>query len=322
MVLLKELTKKKSATLNFRMSKRIIIIGAEGFIGSNLCRYLYEKGYEVWGVDIVSLQIPSFYNYIQLAEGSADLETLFSQQKFEYCINAAGKGDVGFSISHPLKDFEANTLHVARILDAMRITNNSCKYIHISSAAVYGNPLQLPVKEEDDLNPLSPYGYHKLMSEITCKEYFHLYNLPIAILRPFSVYGNGLKKQLFWDICKKLKQDNDIRLFGTGNETRDFIYIDDLLQLIKVIIDKSPFECNIYNAANGTETEIKQIAKLFVDHFPGKKKISFSGELKKGDPLNWKADISKVKQLGFMAESNLENNVIDYINWFCSLANE
>ena len=89
-----------------------------------------------------------------------------------------------------------------------------------------------------------------------------------------------------------------------------------------MIIDKSPFECNVYNAANGTETEIKQIAKFFVDHFPGKKKISFSGELKKGDPLNWKADISKVKQLGFMAESNLENNVIDYINWFCSLPNE
>ena len=77
------------------------------------------------------------------------------------------------------------------------------------------------------------------MSEIICKEYYHLYNLPITIIRPFSVYGNGLKKQLFWDICEKQLRNKNIILFGTGKETRDFLHISDLLQLIDALLSTS-----------------------------------------------------------------------------------
>ena len=251
-----------------------------------------------------------------------DWEQLFKNNKIDVCINAAGNGNVSNSITYPLLDFRANSLEVICILDAIRLYNPECKYLHISSAAVYGNPKQLPIKEDDKLAPLSPYGYHKLMSEIICKEYYHLYNLPITIIRPFSVYGNGLKKQLFWDICEKQLRNKNIILFGTGKETRDFLHISDLLQLINVVIENSAFKCDIYNAATGIETTIKQIADIFWKNFPKGKKIGFSGELKKGDPLNWRADISRVNKLGFEPKIKLNDTIIDYINWYCNLVNE
>jgi len=94
--------------------------------------------------------------------------------------------------------------------------NNKCKYLHISSAAVYGNPKQLPVKETDNCQPLSPYGWHKWMSELICQEYFRLYNIRSLIVRPFSVYGPGLRKQLFWDLYGKAFGKNSSRFIRYG----------------------------------------------------------------------------------------------------------
>ncbi|MBK6479818.1 MAG: SDR family oxidoreductase [Saprospiraceae bacterium] len=113
------------------------------------------------------------------------MESIFRNERFDICINAAGNGSVAFSIGNPKTDFEANTYHVIKILDAIRMYQSECKFLQISSVAVYGNPIKLPINECDNLNPLSAYGFNKLMSEMICKEYHTLYNLPIAIIRPF-----------------------------------------------------------------------------------------------------------------------------------------
>ena len=219
-------------------------------------------------------------------------------------------------MTHPLSDFESNTLDTMRVLDTIRRQDKTCRYLHISSAAVYGNPVKLPVHEDDKKKPLSPYGWNKLMAEQVCLEYHTVYGIATAAIRPFSVYGNRLRKQLLWDICSKLSQADSIELFGTGNESRDFIHINDLMLLVQCIVDKAPFTGNVFNAASGTETTIKQIAVLFEAFHNSKKKIQFSGELRKGDPLNWCADITAVQQLGFAPTVSLPEGISDYIKWF------
>ena len=297
----------------------IIVIGSQGFIGSHLCDYFVETGNTVYGADIAEMPANAAYTYIMVSRFSDQWEELLRSVDLDICINAAGSGNVSYSITHPLIDFEANTLDVIKILDALRKYRPGCKYLHISSAAVYGNPSSLPVSEKAKPDPISPYGFHKMMSEALCHEYHKLFRLSVAIVRPFSIFGEGLRKQLLWDLCNKLKENKPVTLFGTGNETRDFIHISDFMQLTEVIINSGTFSGEVYNAASGSEISIRKISEIFEKHFGNNGPIHFNGESKPGDPVNWLADITAVKKLGFVPKANFEVSVVQYINWFKQL---
>lgn len=295
----------------------ILIIGCRGFIGSNLTKYFIEKGFSVFGSDIMEQPDIIEYPYLRYSGLSGDWEAIFVVKQFDICINAAGSGNVAHSINNPIADFEANTNDVIKILDAIKKYQNVCKYLHISSAAVYGNPKRRPVNEREELNPVSPYGFHKLMSELICREYYNIYSLPITIIRPFSVFGAGLKKQIFWDTCQKIYRSHNkvISLFGTGMESRDFIYIDDLVALIELIVRKSPFQNDIYNVASGMETTITEIANEIEKSIPGVQ-IYFSGIAREGDPINWCADVEKISRLGFKQTITMKEGIQKYLDWF------
>jgi nucleoside-diphosphate-sugar epimerase len=297
----------------------IIVIGCQGFIGSHLCAHFVKSGHSVYGADVLETPPNLKYQYIKVSRLSAQWEDLLQLAKFDICINAAGSGNVSYSVQHPVIDFEANTLDVMRLLDALRKYDQGCKYLHISSAAVYGNPTQLPISEGSPLEPISPYGFHKVMSEVVCKEYYKLYNINVAIIRPFSIFGNGLHKQLLWDICNKVKNNTSVTLFGTGNETRDFIHIADFVRLVDILLHQSNFNCDIYNAASGKEISIKKVATLFENFFENGSIINFNGEVKQGDPVNWRADIAKINTLGFKPQVDFEAGVTEYITWFNQL---
>lgn len=292
-----------------------LILGCRGFIGSYISDYFLAHGNQIYGCDLVEYSTTQ-YKYHKISILSSDFEEIFHKENFDVCINASGSGNVSFSIQHPLSDFDSNTYSVAKVLDTIRKYQPACRYLHISSAAVYGNPKHLPVRESDETAPLSPYGFNKLMSEQLCSAYYKMYQLPIAIIRPFSVFGNELKKQLLWDICSKLMATDVVELFGTGKESRDFIHIHDLTSLIDLVITKSDFRMDIYNAASGTETTVQDIARLFEKYFDNSKTILFSGQHKKGYPLNWRAEIEKVKGLGFTNKTSLEKGISEYIDWF------
>jgi UDP-glucose 4-epimerase len=172
---------------------KLLLIGSEGFIGRHCVQYFLNKQWEVTGCDLVDYTSAS-YTYFKISRLQPSYEPVFEDATYDVCINAAGNGSVPVSIAHPLTDFEANCYDVVRVLELLRTKNPSCKYIHFSSAAVYGNPVQLPVAETDRLSPLSPYGWHKLIAEQLCQEYHRLYNLPVVILRPFSVYGTCIRR--------------------------------------------------------------------------------------------------------------------------------
>jgi UDP-glucose 4-epimerase len=300
--------------------KTILILGSEGFIGSHLTDYFLRSDLSVVGCDLFETSSVGGYLYNKISRLSPEWETVFSLHQPDVCINAAGSGNVPYSIEHPVQDFEANTLDTIRLLDSIRRIRPECRYLHISSAAVYGNPDKLPLSENQHCQPVSPYGYHKWMSELICREYYSIFNIPVAVIRPFSVYGPRLRKQLMWDICSKLKNADTIELFGTGNESRDFIHIKDLAALVYHIVLSCGFECDIFNAASGKETPIKEIAGIFEEYHQGKKKIRFSGEVRKGDPLNWRAEISRSGALGFAPSVDLRSGLYEYIGWFEAIA--
>ena len=291
---------------------KILIIGSNGFVGSHCVDYFAAKGDDVWCAGVHDLQKPK---YFKLDRENTNFKHLFQSQVYDVCINATGSANVGFSFENPSKDFELNVINVQKLLVAIRDYNSTCKFINFSSAAVYGSPQILPITETAYCKPLSPYGFHKLQSELLLTEYHNFFNLKTCSLRVFSAYGPRLKKQLFWDLYQKAIISNEISLFGTGKETRDFIYIDDLLQIIDLIIQYSPFEGSMYNASSNVEVTIDEAAKTFAMLFNQNKKITFNGEIKIGDPLNWLANIEQVKNMGFVPQYNLKSGLKKYIQW-------
>ncbi|MGD1842038.1 MAG: NAD-dependent epimerase/dehydratase family protein [Thermonemataceae bacterium] len=291
---------------------KIIIIGAKGFIGQHCVRHFTQKGKEVWQADI---HTNAHHRYYQLTKEHCHFEAIFEENSFDVCINASGSAHVGFSFESPEVDFELNVHNVNKLLVAIRKHNPTCKFINFSSAAVYGNPSRLPIAEDFPTKPLSPYGFHKLQSEYLLAEYHKFFGLHTCSLRVFSAYGDGLTKQLFWDLYQKTLQQDQVALYGTGEESRDFIFINDLVQIIELVIEKAAFEGDIFNVACGQEIKIKEAVQLFFEHFCPNKSFLFSGKQKIGDPNNWQADISKIKALGFTPVTTLKDGLKIYTQW-------
>ena len=291
---------------------KILIIGAKGFIGSHCVDYFKTLGAQVYQADVNKIEAENSYT---IERHNSDFSVLFQEHQFDICINASGSAHVGFSFENPSKDFELNVINVQKILIAIRDYNSNCKFINFSSAAVYGNPQFLPIAENSVCKPLSPYGFHKLQSELLLTEYHNFFDLNTCSLRVFSAYGPGLKKQLFWDLYQKSLHNDMISLFGTGSETRDFIYIDDLIQIIALVIQQSSFEGSIYNVATNIQTTIAEAAAVFIGALAPQKKVVFNGEVKVGDPINWLANIAALQEKGFQPQVDLQTGLKKYVKW-------
>jgi UDP-glucose 4-epimerase len=221
-------------------------------------------------------------------------------------------------VAGPLADFEGSVRIHAHVLDAVRRNAPEARVITLSSAAVYGNPQSLPIAEDSILAPISPYGYHKVLCETLLKEYYTVYGVQSAALRIFSAYGAGLRRQLLWDVCEKATA-GEVRLFGTGEETRDFIHADDVARACLAIAEGAPMHGEPYNVASGDETTVREVAERLVGEIAQGLPIHFTGEVRLGDPLRWQADISSVRALGFQPRVSLAEGVADYATWYESL---
>lgn len=300
---------------------RIVIIGSKGFIGQHLYGYLIHSGDDVMGADVVT-DYANTHNYFLVDATNSDFSLLFQKKEFDICINCSGAASVPDSISNPLRDYTLNTDNVFKILEAIRKYQPDCALINISSAAVYGNPKVLPIKESVQPNPLSPYGFHKHLAEELCREFWELFHIRTCSLRVFSVYGPGLQKQLFWDLYKKASLGHPFSLYGTGDESRDFIHISDLVKAIRLIAVHSNFKAEIINIANGEGIYIKEAVVLFLSFFERVFQYSFSGNAREGDPANWKADITKLKSYGYSPSINIRDGLHSYFNWVAKLEHQ
>ncbi len=292
---------------------KILVIGAKGFIGSHLVDYFTKKGMDVLSCDVKEGIIDP--NYVHVQKYNSDFKSIFAEYEIDACVYAGGNGSVPYSLEYPEIDFQLNTHTVNSLLAAILQHRPKCRFIHISSAAVYGSPSRLPISEDEAVNPLSPYGWHKYLSECICKKYNTLYNIPTCSIRVFSVYGERLRKQLFWDIFQKIKKSSLITLFGSGKESRDFIYIDDLNIAIDKILSGSEFKGEIINVAAGKEITIKTAAEIFCKLYDPSLELKFNNVVKPGDPTNWWANTTKLERLGFKPETSIEAGLRNYIQW-------
>ena len=306
---------KESTAPNHKVfMEKILIIGSKGFIGRYLYTFLLGKGYIVKGADVVIDYVNS-ENYFLIDTLNSDFDSILRKEEFDICINCSGAASVPDSITNPMRDYTLNTFNVFKILEAIRSNQPSCRFVNLSSAAVYGNPERLPVDESSITKPVSPYGVHKLHAEKLCRMFYEFYNIRTCSLRVFSVYGVGLQKQLFWDLHKKAVSHNPFTLYGTGNESRDFINVLDVARAIELVSLSSGFDADIINIANGTEVSIKDAVSIFYSFFPFKINYSFSGDFRKGDPVNWLADISKLRSFGYAPTVDITAGLHQYYDW-------
>ncbi|MBD8084300.1 NAD-dependent epimerase/dehydratase family protein [Chryseobacterium caseinilyticum] len=292
---------------------KILIIGSKGFIGRHAYKYFHEKYSETYAADVATDYVDK--KYFLLDSTNSDFNEIFEAVKFDICINCSGAASVPDSLHNTLRDFNLNAHNVLKIADSIKKHNPDCKLINLSSAAVYGNPKFLPICETDAISPVSPYGYHKKFAEEILEEYYQLFRIQSCSLRIFSAYGEGLQKQLLWDVFSKSQTHENITLFGTGRETRDFIHVQDIIQCIDLIIDKGSFKADVYNIANGEQISIKSIAESLLKNLRFIGKLSFSGEEREGDPLYWVADIMKIKNLGYQQQVSISDGIKNYVKW-------
>jgi UDP-glucose 4-epimerase len=298
--------------------KNILVTGVTGFIGRHVARLFNELGWNVTGLGTSTPEnapLSSLTKYHDLALPSSELADLVQEVKPLVCIHCAGRASVPLSVSQPYEDFNANVNVTLSLLETLRLFAPQCRIIYLSSAAVYGNPNSLPISENHIVAPISPYGFHKLISETLCQEYCNIYGLKIISVRIFSAYGPGIRRQVIWDISRKILTQPVLKLQGTGLESRDFIHVQDVVRALSILVDNASFNAETYNIASGQETTIKDLAMLIIDKLDKSTAIEFDGVVPTGNPSNWKGNIEQLSRLGFKPQISLEQGISVYAQW-------
>ena len=300
------------------IKKNVLITGVAGFLGRYVAQYFSSQGYTVIGIDSVppeNASISNFATYYRLRLPNAELGHVLHHTMPEVCIHCAGRASIPLSIADPSDDYYTNTVLTFEVLEALRRNAPECKFIFVSSAAVYGNPQSLPVSENESAAPISPYGFHKLQGELQCAEFSKIYDLPTASIRIFSAYGPGLRRQVLWDICRMAVINKSVMLQGTGDESRDFIHALDVARAMHFIATKGSMTGNVYNLASGREVTIKDLATSILEALGINCALQFNGIVPVGTPLNWCADMSKMRSLGFEVSVPFKEGVYTYTKW-------
>ncbi len=298
----------------------ILITGAAGFLGRHIAREFAQAGCKVVGVDVVAAEnsgLGPSVAYARLTLPTPAFGELLQRVQPDALIHCAGRASVANSLTDPGADFRDGTALTFEVLDALRRTVPGCRFILLSSAAVYGNPATLPVTEEHVCAPLSPYGYHKRQSELVCEEFARIFSMPTTAVRIFSAYGPGLRRQVVWDICRQALTEAELRLRGTGGESRDFIHAADVARALRQIVETAPCTGEIYNLASGVETTIAELADRILRQLGRAIPVRFDGAQTPGDPLHWRADIARACSLGFQPRVTLEKGLESFAAW-CS----
>lgn len=296
--------------------KKYLVTGASGFIGSRFAAHLSGKGLNVVGWTRTDCPSASFPTQVVNLSDSADMEAALLRLQPDVIIHCAGSADVGKSVRNPDADFLGNvTLTHNLLFGLQKSVQKKVRVVFLSSAGVYGNPACLPITEDMPTRPLSPYALHKVMCEEMCRFFISHYGMDIKIARIFSAYGPGLRKQIFWDMHRKLQDTGRLDMFGTGRESRDYIFIDDVIQALD-LLTTADTEDVIFNVANGEEITIRQAAELFArSSGVDTDRIAFNNVVREGDPLNWRADISKLRKLGYEKTVEMRDGISAYCAW-------
>jgi UDP-glucose 4-epimerase len=301
----------------------VLVTGAYGFLGRNTSKIFKRGGHTVVGIGHGKWQEEEYkkWGVDRWVESTITFEALINiESTFDVIVHCGGSGSVGYSNSNPYEDFQKNVQSTLAVLEFIRLKCPSCKFIYPSSVAVQGNQPDEPIKETIVSIPASPYGSHKKIAEDLCLSYHLNYNLTVGIVRCFSIYGAGLQKQLLYEACKKMTfaGNTEVVFWGTGKETRDWVYVDDAAKLMYTFAQRLD-GMDIINCGSGARTGIREVLELLLKKMQLPVKISFNGESRKGDPKHFWADISRAKNYGWQPETSLDDGLGLYVSYFKSL---
>jgi UDP-glucuronate 4-epimerase len=313
------------------MSAHILVTGGAGFIGSHLTRRLLDRGDRVTILD----DFNDFYDPARkranvsrvadrdgfsLVEGDirdAELvEKLFGEQRFDGVVHLAARAGVRPSLKEPILYEDTNCIGTLRLLEAAR-HHGPDTFIFGSSSSVYGINQKVPFSEEDEVNqPISPYATTKRAGELLCYNYHHLYDMNIACLRFFTVYGPAQRPEMaihkFTDL---LARGEEIPMYGDGSSRRDYTFIDDIIDGVVASLDLAPpFE--ILNLGGAETTALADLVRMIAEELGVEHRVQYLPDQPGDVPITY-ADVRKAgRVLGYSPRVSIREGLRRFVEWY------
>ena len=314
--------------------KHYLVTGGAGFIGSHLIRRLFSEEPDIritcidnfdpfYSADLKQLNIsefkynPSFRFLINdLADTTVQELNELIEEPVDIIVHLAAKAGVRPSLLDPLAYQKANVIGLQNILDFAK-ENNIKQFVFASSSSVYGINENFPWKEDERLLPISPYAMTKLAGEMMGHVYSRQFDIRFVALRFFTVYGPGQRPDLaIHKFTKAILSGEPITMYGEGNTSRDYTYINDIVQGVRAAIyyDKSDFE--IFNLGNNYTISLKDLI-IAIETLTDKKAVIEKLPEQPGDLPKTFADITKAKNLlGYAPQTQLQEGLQHFYKWF------
>ncbi|MBW7943833.1 NAD-dependent epimerase/dehydratase family protein [Patescibacteria group bacterium] len=299
---------------------RVIVTGGSGFLGHHLCRALLAAGHTVKNIDLrpnpeVDTVIADICDTERMLVEIRDADVVF---------HLAALIEAGESVKFPQKFVDVNISGTVSVLEAMR-QNQVPTFIFSSSAAVYGEPLRVPILEDDRTLPINPYGMTKLAMEALVSSYVASYKMTGIGLRYFNLYGpeehHQPESHAIPRFIEQIQSGQEVTVWGNGQHQRDFIYITDVveahLQSLN-LAQQQPQKYHYLNLSTNHPTEVRQVIQM-LEQLMGKKANVRNFPERPGDPLVLVADSSKATQvLGWTARTQIEEGLKKTVEYFLS----
>ncbi|MBU0981395.1 GDP-mannose 4,6-dehydratase [Patescibacteria group bacterium] len=310
---------------------KILLTGAAGFIGSHASKALLERGDTVIGID----NFNDYYSVAQKEENAANLKKyenftlvrtdicnsekmneIFNREKPDILIHLAARAGVRPSIEDPELYFKVNIEGTVNLLEAARKSGTK-QIVFASSSSVYGEQKKVPFSEDDPTeNPISPYAATKRGAENICYMYSTVYGLKITCLRFFTVYGPAGRPDMApFLFTKWIDEGTPVKRFGDGGTSRDYTFVDDIVQGILAAAD-NPFNFEIINLGNNHPEKLSTLIET-IENALNKKAIINELPMQPGDVTKTYADIEKVRRLlSYEPKTSLTDGIRSFINWY------
>ncbi len=305
-----------------------LVTGGAGAIGSNLVRHLLQLNHSVVVVDDLSSgyadNLPHSATFIHGdITDDVTLNSLFHKYRFEYIFHLAALFANQNSVEHPVRDLSVNGLGTLRLLEkAQQLYSQKTlkRFVYSSSSCVYGT-FSGTASEEMKLAPDTPYAITKLMGEYYCDFFHKNYLLPTTVFRFFNSYGPGERpgkyRNVIPNFIHRAMKHEPLVITGTGNETRDFTYVDDAIRCLTDSLNLEPSIGKTYNIATGQETKIIDLAKKIILYTGSKSTIEFAPRRSWDHTLTRCGNIAKAgTDIRYNPNTSLDDGLRTTVEWF------
>ena len=309
--------------------EKILITGGAGFIGSTLANHLGKENVVIVVDDLSMGKVENLEmdRNITFIEGdvadSVLMEEIIRANQFDYIFHLAAVASVADSVARPVETHRVNFESVLMLLELVRkYQPNLKRIVFSSSAAVYGDEPTLPKKEESIIRPLTPYAIDKFAAEQYVLDYCHLYDVPGSAVRFFNVYGpnqnpnspySGVISILVDRYKKQLAgEKTSFTLYGDGSQSRDFVYIDDVIQALLLVANKEAALGQQFNVGTGKATTLLTLIQTIDQILETELALEYQPE-RSGHIHDSLADISKIQSIGYLPNYDVLSGMKSYL---------